>query len=467
MITRVSNWMSIFGLWLVVSVGSARSSERLEKNLAQCGVHFEKQKEGGKWRYNISFSGKSVSNAALEAVRQLSTSEMVVMLDLGYSGISDAQIGLLSGLLDLEILVLYGTNVTDSGMSKIRSLPKLRKLFIGPTKIGADGLGFLVDAKNLEHFEIKSPATCDKLAALFFGKKKLKHLSLHGSKGISDAGIASLRDLPELESLEFSETKITEAGLANLGQLNKLNELGLDGADITGDGFGRFRGFFKLKSLSVGKTRLTKVGIDNISIAFPNLETLYLCDNLLNGNDLKSLENMASIKTFFGMRTPMSDEVFGYLRNCPLETLCLSFSKVTGAGINKLKIPASLCTLILEGCPVLDEHIKNLDRFQNLKYLKCSETKISEKSLVTFAKIKGLRSLYLGGTEVLSRGLIEFKGHPGLTNLEIERIEPEHIELLQGIPHLRFLSVSKQRMSKSEMSMLQQKLPNITVAWHF
>ena len=58
---------------------------------------------------------------------------------------------------------------------------------------------------------------------------------LVGSDG-TDAGVAHLKGLTQLQLLELGNTKVTDAGLANLKGLTQLQSLDLHGTQITDAG---------------------------------------------------------------------------------------------------------------------------------------------------------------------------------------------------------------------------------------
>ena len=64
-------------------------------------------------------------------------------LRLGETAVTDAGLGHLSGLTELESLDLHMTGVTDEGLPALESLEKLRALYLwetGVSKTGAAGL---------------------------------------------------------------------------------------------------------------------------------------------------------------------------------------------------------------------------------------------------------------------------------------------------------------------------------------
>lgn len=61
------------------------------------------------------------------------------------------------------------------------------------------------------------------VVALSINCKKLRYLNLHLCNLVSDHGIQTLADLPQLEELDLSWTKVTDQHLGALCHLKKLN----------------------------------------------------------------------------------------------------------------------------------------------------------------------------------------------------------------------------------------------------
>src|SRR5262249_51205676 len=82
-------------------------------------------------------------------------------------------------------------------------------------------------------------------------------LSLSGASGITDAGLAHLKDLTTLVSLGLGDVKYTDAGLKNLSGLTNLEELYLSGDQLTDASLAPLAKLTKLRKLSVYGDKLT------------------------------------------------------------------------------------------------------------------------------------------------------------------------------------------------------------------
>jgi hypothetical protein len=116
--------------------------------------------------------------------------------------------------------------------------------------------------------------------------------------GTSDADLAALAWLPELQSLSFFNSQITDAGLARLGELNNLRELRLGEARITDAGLGHLKRLTNLRELNIAGTPITDAGLVNLrglkELRFINLAGTKVTDaGLAHLKGLTKLENLS------------------------------------------------------------------------------------------------------------------------------------------------------------------------------
>ena len=78
--------------------------------------------------------------------------------------------------------------------------------------------------------------------------------------GITDAGLAHLKDLPKLEWLNLYRTKIGDAGLASLAEIASLKLLPIGGTKITDKGLAHLAKMPQLEYLGLRATAITDAG---------------------------------------------------------------------------------------------------------------------------------------------------------------------------------------------------------------
>lgn len=202
---------------------------------------------------------------ALEQLGEYGQSAILVdgwvrSIDLGYrpesaqGDVDDApEIDSLMGYLEL-LPALEQIDLTQSrlGMGGIRQLAKqgkLKELILLNVNIGDDELAQLADLKNLEKLNLCQTKVTD--AGLIHLKRmtKLRELELSAvglslaksRPQITDAGVAALRNLPELERLSLSQSFITDVAVEELAQLNGLRDLDISRTFISSQGVQKLR----------------------------------------------------------------------------------------------------------------------------------------------------------------------------------------------------------------------------------
>ena len=95
---------------------------------------------------------------------------------------------------------------------------------------------------------------------------------------ITDAGLALLCRLKNLEQLRLSSPHVTDFGMANLKKLEKLRFLHLLDAPITDAGLDQLHGLTSLESVYLDRTQVTDDGIARLLEALPRIH-LHLDDH--------------------------------------------------------------------------------------------------------------------------------------------------------------------------------------------
>ncbi len=80
----------------------------------------------------------------------------VIVVDLSFTGLTDAGLKDLAGLKQLQKLVLSGTSVTDAGMQELAGLKQLQKLELLNTEVTDAGLKELAGLKQLHMLDLSS-----------------------------------------------------------------------------------------------------------------------------------------------------------------------------------------------------------------------------------------------------------------------------------------------------------------------
>ncbi|MEZ0385477.1 MAG: c-type cytochrome domain-containing protein, partial [Verrucomicrobium sp.] len=88
---------------------------------------------------------------------------------------------------------------------------------------------------------------------------------------VTDAGLAMVAGMSNLERLHLENTTITDAGLDHLAKLGKLEYLNLYGTKVTDAGLAKLAGAKSLKKVFVWQTAVTKDGAKKLEAQVPGL----------------------------------------------------------------------------------------------------------------------------------------------------------------------------------------------------
>jgi hypothetical protein len=124
---------------------------------------------------------------------------------------------ILPGERDLEFTAaMAGAAFGDAELRKLGPVGNdLLWLDLSRTNITDTGLASLAQMPNLERLDLRATAVGDEGLKALAGLRSLATLSLYGTK-VTDAGLASLQGLPALRRLYVGGTRVTEPGLKAL-----------------------------------------------------------------------------------------------------------------------------------------------------------------------------------------------------------------------------------------------------------
>jgi hypothetical protein len=190
-------------------------------------------------------------------------SDNIDAVDLAHADATDEDLDWLARADRLKRLVLSGSQVTDSGMERLRDLTRLEDLDLRGTEVGDEGLSLLSNVRSI------------------------RNLSLAGGK-VTDDGLDHLAQMTKLKNVDLSQTAIDGSGLKNLNRLPELVTLKLAGSDVTDDGLAAFHSK-NLKQLDLSDTNVSAASLPHLSAAFPQLEELKLSGLTIGDRDLRAL----------------------------------------------------------------------------------------------------------------------------------------------------------------------------------
>jgi Leucine-rich repeat (LRR) protein len=334
--------------------------------------------------FGIAFDGNATLSdrdlaelAALEKLRWLDVHNMSLKdagfqelarinqleaLDLHHSQVTARQIRLLAPLQRLQSLNLSECNsheLKDAGLRELAAFKQLKILRLAPMPLMTDaGMAHLADLSELELLTITHAEVSDTGVKQLARLRKLRALHLQGVP-MTNAALRDIATLPELRELDITVTGITDAGLAELA------------------------GAKKLEALDVSFTNITDAGLQHLG-SLPKLTWLKMVElkapGRVTGAGLAALARCEHLEDVFCPRG-MNDE-------------CLE-------GLAKIK---SLKYLYLGNAHVTDAGLSQLAQLPNLEYLDIRDTTVNDTSLKEIAKIKRLKFLNVKSTKVTEAG---------------------------------------------------------------
>ncbi|MCH2212428.1 MAG: PQQ-binding-like beta-propeller repeat protein [Fuerstiella sp.] len=246
----------------------------------------------------------STGSIEKDRLRRLNRQTSPFILILAGTQISDSGLRQISALNNLVGLNLESCpHVTDRGFAYLGKSNTLAVLIATATSISATGLEQLATAPaltavNLEVCDDVADAGCKALGQI----KTLRALVLRKTgfeqDRISDAGLEHLSGLQDLERLNLSGNLISDDGLQHLKPLTRLEELDLSLLPITDDGL---RHLAPLKNLQQLKL-LYSEGFSGTNITDQGLETLGLFTQLTHLNLVGAKISDAGLKHIHQLR---------------------------------------------------------------------------------------------------------------------------------------------------------------------
>ena len=192
-------------------------------------------------------------------------------------------------------------------------------------------------------------------------KEGIKVVKLQG-KDITDAQLALVKDLTEVEGLVLTGSSVTDEGLAHVANLKELEGISLAGTKVTGKGLIHLRGLKKLQVLDLGHTKVGDEGLAHLQ-SLPALRSLHLNS------------------------TKVTDAGLAEVGKCErLTHLNLYATDVGDAGLAKLANLHEILDLTLSETQVTDAGLKHLHGMKKLVHVGASDTSITAEGAMDLQK---------------------------------------------------------------------------------
>jgi internalin A len=198
----------------------------------------------------------------------------------------------LRDLDQLQYIYLMGSFVNDDVLEHLEGMNRLELLSLQFAGITDAGLAHVRNLTNLKRVyidgnRIAGSGITDAGLAHLKGLYKLSTLSLQATQ-VSDAGLAHLQGLTNLSELNLSETKVSDRGLAHLAALTKLSGLWLRGTLVSDAGLAHLKGLTNLSVLDLVRTQVSDAGLAHLK-GLPKLKVLVLDHDRVSKDAIKEL----------------------------------------------------------------------------------------------------------------------------------------------------------------------------------
>jgi len=201
----------------------------------------------------------------------------VTELDLIGNRTTNDQLISLARLPKLRSLRLDSRLVTDDGIMQLSRLKELRSLSITAPQVTDAGLLALGRLKNLENLRLDGDTYQVTIVAVERLRQDLPQCEIIRdpprlqleSKSITDAELANIPGIGNVESLLLITPEITDSGVQVLTQLDKLRGLCLESPKLTDDCLLFLEQLNNLKWLELRRTQVTNAGLLRLRSALP------------------------------------------------------------------------------------------------------------------------------------------------------------------------------------------------------
>lgn len=171
-----------------------------------------------------------------------------------------------------DLILLESAPLSDMELDVFASVPGLKILQLdhAENKISDAGMAEIAKLTQLEHLRIRGGSIGDDGLNALSTMPNLRILNLPQGK-FTNAGLAQLKALPKLQMLRIGSPMVTDAGIAALKDFPSLRRLHLIDIPITDRGLGDLQSIPKLESLYLDGANISDAAVDELFRTRPNL----------------------------------------------------------------------------------------------------------------------------------------------------------------------------------------------------
>jgi len=377
----------------------------------------------------------------------------------------------------LQSLYVNGKLVQRRPASAPRPLDQSRRLSFGihdgnPPLHGSGLLGPVRISNTVRYTQPFTPSrefTTDAETVLLYEMSEAQGTQLRDASGNKRDGIitgAEWRKANEIYSLDLTHAVITDATLAPLKLLKDLERLSLEGADISEAGLMDLTGLVRLRSLDLHKSNITDAKLGPIK-SLKGLVSLSLDETFVGDTGLENIEGLNKLQSLsLAKCARITDSGLKNIEKLTeLRVLDLDRAQVTDAGLEHLARMSKLDSLNLNWTRVQGTGLKHVATFQNLHRLDLAGTQLTDDAMMHIKGLNNLDFLWLTNARVTDAGLAHLAGHKRLETLILygTQVTDTGMDHLKGLLALRHLDVRGTRVTAAAVAKLRQALPNCEI----
>jgi len=324
---------------------------------------------------------------------QLGAASDLVKLDLEDGGSAVSTLAPLRNLRELQSISMRANRgMSDTELVHLAGLDKLQRITLN-LRGGGEGCGHLKSLRSLRELTLYGVVLSEEGARTIAELSSLTRLALNRSvlEGNQDT-LAAIGQMSELTNLTLDTCVVTSAGFAHLNGLEKLKTLILNNSRIANDAFTALtpsaRNLITLE-MQFGAT-ISDEGIRQIVATFPNLERISCSTgSTCTADSIVELAKLPKLKSISWWVTNTNDETYRLLADLPaIETITLSGTAITDAGLSEFPKCKSLWRLNLTNTAITDAGLEHLKNIKPLTELLLSKTKVTSAGVEAFRKAR-------------------------------------------------------------------------------
>lgn len=216
-----------------------------------------------------------------------------------------------------------------------------------------------------------------------------------GEHPLTDEAVQSLQKLDGLTWLVFESCpKITAAAFRDLGRFPMLTGIKVSSSPIDDAATEELATVKTLEQVHLDGKKLTDKSLANLA-KIKTLKNFWLLDAKVTASGIKMLNALPDLQVLAMQGMPVADAALGELNLPRLEMLNLAQSDITDEGLGKLPVLPKLSNLTLSGLKLTDKGLKHLLKQPSLGSVSLFETKVTMAGVEELKKVKPKLSITL------------------------------------------------------------------------